>query len=315
MNKFRYPEDLILDRKNHPKKHYDKSISFLKNTHLGQLKLFSNELEFLLSFCCDENIIKHRKIIIYIGAGPGNHLVYLVKMFPTIEWHLYDVRFDDRLRSIKNVFIEERYFKDSDLNGYINMKEENQDLDLYLISDIRNLSYNSSDWNIEEELKVLEDMELQKEWIMKLKPKYSMVKFRPPFPEKEVFDKLGTDYIEYLDGKIYKQPWARGKSIETRLIIPGNKIKLVKYNLLDYEQQMFYHNSVLRQIEYSFNFSDKIDGLKVNSHLTLNKRYDCAYIITLMYQYFIRTSKDLPEDKIFKKIIIALDLVSKDHNF
>lgn len=308
---FNYPDDLRLDMKNHPRMKYDKKISFLKNLHLGQLKLFSNELEFILSYCCDENLGKKKKLILYIGAGPGNHLVYLAKMFPTFEWHLFDCRFDKKLEDVKNVFLEKRYFDDESLKVYQEMIErEGESLDLYFISDIRDLSYNSKNWNVEEELKVLDDMDLQKSWVLALKPKFSMLKFRLPFPEPEVISKLGKT-VSYLDGIIYKQPWARGKSIETRLIVSGEDLQDVKYSLSDYEEQMFYHNAVIRQKDYIFPLSDILNGKKISKYLTINTRYDCAYIITLLYQYFNRSKPGIDDKTLEKNIIKILNVISE----
>jgi hypothetical protein len=310
MISFNYPSDLRLNSDTHQQMKYDKKISFLKNLHLGQLKLFSNELEFILSYCCDENLGKRKKLILYIGAGPGNHLVYLAKMFPTFEWHLFDCRFDKKLEDVKNIFLEKRYFDDESLKVYQEMmKREGNNLDLYLISDIRDLSYNSKDWNVEEELKVLDDMALQKSWVLSLEPKYSMLKFRLPFPEPEVISRLG-ETVPYLHGTIYKQPWARGKSIETRLIVPGNDLRDIEYSLSDYEGQMFYHNAVLRQKDYIFPLSDVLNGKKISKYLTINTRYDCAYIITLLYQYFKRSNPNIDSEKLEKNIVKILNVIS-----
>lgn len=312
MTHFNYPDDLRLDSSSHEKLKYDKKISFLKNNHLGQLKLFSNELEFVLSYCCDSNILLKKKIILYIGAGPGNHLVYLARMFPTFEWHLFDCRFDPKLESVKNIFLEKRYFDEGSLKTYQDLIR-NENIDLYLISDIRDLSYNSKDWNVEEELKVLEDMALQKSWVEALKPRYSMLKFRLPFPEPEVLERLG-DEVPYLYGTIYKQPWARGKSIETRLIVPGDDIRDVMYSLTDYEGQMFYHNAVLRQKDYIFPLSDVLDGRRISKNMVVNKRYDCAFIITLLYQYFYRSKPDIDLKSLEIKIVKILNVISEYHD-
>lgn len=312
MKHFNYPADLRLDPSSHEKLKYNKKISFFKNNHLGQLKLFSNELEFILSYCCDANIFRKKKIILYIGAGPGNHLVYLAKMFPTFEWHLFDCRFDSKLESVKNVFLERKYFDDTSLETYQNLIK-NEDIDLYLISDIRNLSYNSNVWNAEEELKILEDMALQKSWVEALKPKFSMLKFRLLFPEPEIIERIG-DKVPYLYGTIYKQPWAGGKSTETRLIVSGDDIREVNYSLSDHEEQMFYHNSVLRQKDYIFPLSDILNGRKVSKNMTVNRRYDCAYIITLLYQYFHRSKPDIDMASLEAKIVKILNVISEYHD-
>ena len=311
---FNYPEDLRVDQTIHPKADYDESASFTLNKHLGQLKLFSNELEFLLSFVCDDNMTKKKKVILYIGSGPGNHLNYLTKMFPTIEWHLFDDHFDSRLESLKNVMVQVRYFSDDDMGDYKKIYADDPEVDLYLISDIRTLTFNSKKRSAEEEAKVLEDLTLQRKWIEYIKPKYSMIKFRVPFPYPDVIKLLGKDYIEYFDGILYKQPWSGSSSIETRIVI-DNTMREKRYNLATYEKQLFYHNKFIRQSNYVFPMSDVLVGVKVNNFFTINARYDCAYIITLLVQYFTRTSPLMEPLKIKDRIIRILDLVSKDTKF
>lgn len=302
----RYPQDLRLSPED-PRMLYDGKVTFMKNQHLGQLKLFSNELEFMLSFVCTPDTRK--KIVLYIGAGPGNHLVYLTKMFPTVEWHLFDCRFDDRLRTIKNVQVFQRYFLEEDTIRYSELNKD-PNIDLFLISDIRDMTYDSKNWSAKEELKLLKDLELQRSWVVALKPKVSMLKFRLPFPEPEVFSLVGGETIRYLDGIIYKQPWSRGKSIETRLVVPIDKDGTFPekvYDLSKYEQQMFYHNAILRQNNYQFPLRDSLIGTRINKILTINSRYDCAYTLILLYNYFTRVG----ESNMKPKIIKILDFVSR----
>lgn len=154
-------------------------------------------------------------------------------------------------------------------------------------------------------------MALQKAWVETLKPKYSMLKLRLPFPEPAVIERLGTDKVLYLYGIIYKQPWSRGKSIETRLIIPGDDIREVYYDLYKYESQLFYHNAILRQKEYTFPLSDILDKKKVSKNLTINRRYDCAFIITLLYQYFHRSKPDIDTQSLETKIVKILNVISE----
>lgn len=316
MSDFKYPDDLIL-HENQPKMTYDGSKTFTKNMHYGQVKLFSNELEFLLSFVFknDRGKSDKRKIVLYIGAGPGEHIVYLAKMFPTVEWHLFDCRFDPRLEKNKNVYLELRYFRESDVKIFRDFARE-PDIDLYLISDIRNLTYDSKSWSFEETMKSWEDMELQRSWVEQIKPVYSMLKFKLPFPEPEVLEKIGES-VSYLPGIIYKQPWARGKSVETRLIISSENMVPVEWSLKDFEEQMFYHNAVIRQEEYNFPFSDELDGLVISRDLKLNKRYDTAYIVTLLYQYFLRVDPGIIQkpDKLKTRIIGILKHIGvRDHS-
>lgn len=305
---FRVPEDTVL-HKDDPEKQYSEKVRIETNTHLGQLKLFCNELGFLLNYVCDENMATHRKIFLYIGAGPGEHVVILAKMFPTIIWHLFDNRFTDKLRTMKNVQIFERYFTDDDVALYrdLSMKPET---DVYLVSDIRNMSYASGAWTVEEELKVVEDMSLQASWVKAIKPRFSMLKFRLPFYEEAVVKHYGGEYVNYLDGIIYKQPWARNKSTETRLVVDGSNIRDRQYSFRKYESQMFYHNVVTRNTTFLFPLSKELNRVKVSRNLTLDNHYDSAYTISLLYNYFKRSSGDLLDTTMASRIIKILSIVS-----
>lgn len=317
---FEYPRDAILDLKIHPKASSPAGKN--ANLHLGQTKLFSNELAFILSYVFKEvpsrspptregvpprdslRGVPPRKVILYVGAGPGFHLIYLIKMFPNIEWHLFDVRFcDDLLAEARKpnprVFIEKSYFDENAVTTYREMSTD-PNIDFYLISDIRDLSFDSRNWSLEEEHKVIEDMLLQKSWVESLRPKYSMLKFRLPYAD--TIDTFGEE-IMYLDGTIFKQPFAKKKSTETRLIVDGDVIRDIPYSLREFEPAMSYHNMVIRGREFIFPLSDQLNGKEVSRLLKINKKYDCAYLITLLHTYFVRTGvRDLAviESRIMK---------------
>lgn len=312
MEDFKCPDDLKVSLENDPKMKYDSSKTFYLNMAYGQVKLFSNELEFMLSYVF-KGKSKKKKIVLYIGAGPGEHLVTLVKMFPTVEWHLFDNRFDPRLDKIKNVHLELRYFDDISLE-YYKVISNNPEFELYMISDIRNLSYDSKNYTVEEAIKSLEDMNLQRRWVEELLPKYSMLKFKLPINEKEITDVLG-DTLEYLPGIVYKQPWARGKSIETRLVISGSEVasgnRSKVYSIKDFEEVMFYHNAVTRQKEYRFPFSDELNGMVISKEFKLNKRYDTAFIVTILNEYFVRMNPSMYSSQVRNNIIKVLKMIGK----
>lgn len=311
---FNYPEDTILNQKTAERRPYENKTIFTNNIHLGQLKLFSNELQFILSYIFNNNLDPRKQnILLYVGAGKGHHLYYLAKMFPTLNFHLFDCRFDDKLYTLKNIKIEKRYFENEDVEYYSRLSRD-PDFELFFISDIRDLTLDSKKWNIEEQIKIIEDMNLQKRWVEEINAKASMLKFKLPYPDPEVIDYLKGKKFEYLDGIIYKQPWAKGKSIETRLVIPREYIENKKYDLMMYEEQMFYHNAIIRQKDYVYPLSDKLVGIKVNKNLTINARYDCAFIITLLVEYYHRSKPNLEEKKLIKNILHILNYVTFGNN-
>ena len=176
--------------------------------HLGQRKLLLTEVNFLTN---------HGDLstnIIYIGAAPGHHIPFLSELFPNHNFYLYDPR-DFAIEETNNILIFQKYFELNDV----------QDLDNFiLISDIRqeiNLKSMSQDEICH---LVMEDMELQKNWVISLKPKVSLLKFRIP---------LFCDTFEYLNGDLLLQPWAPESTFETRLIVPENITNEV-YKTSDY---------------------------------------------------------------------------------
>lgn len=305
MDKFVYPVSFILNQYKHGEREYDESLQLKRNIHKGQIKLFSNELLFILNHVYDSLSDNIQKLIVYVGAGPGHHLPLLIKMFPKLNWHLYDCRFDNKLSYFENVKLYQRYFEDTDLENYKKLKSK---FDIYFISDIRDLSYDPKKQTLEEEMKIFNDMDLQKNWVKELKAKYSMIKFRPPFPVQHVLDYLKKDYIEYLPGIIYKQPWAKITSVETRLVIHEKDCnKTAYYNLKKYESQMFYHNSIFRNKNFIFPLSGVFNDQNIDGKTKINTKYDFAFIITLFYHYFMRLNKE--DANVDKKIIKALKLL------
>lgn len=106
-------------------------------------------------------------------------------------------------------------------------------------------------------------------WIYKLKPDISMIKFRLPFFAETIGDsieeyiredfdfskKLGIDFIadykkkklRYPEGEIYLQAWAPISSTELRLYIKKKDIaNFIDYNPREIENKMFYFNSISR---------------------------------------------------------------------
>ncbi len=176
--------------------------------HLGQRKLLLTEVNFLTNFC------DLSKNIIYIGAAPGHHIEFLSYLFLDHTFYLYDPR-DFAIGETDKILIFQKYFELSDAKHLDNF---------LLISDIRqeinvNLMTQQEICNI-----VMEDMELQKNWVLNLKPKVSLLKFRIP---------LFCDTFEYLSGELLEQPWAPESTYETRLIVKENIVNKI-YKTSDY---------------------------------------------------------------------------------
>ncbi|CAD8125350.1 unnamed protein product [Paramecium sonneborni] len=95
---------------------------------------------------------------------------------------------------------------------------------------------------IENEQAVLRDNQLQMEWVKILKPQKAMLKFRCAYPTEI------NEPTEFFQGEIYIQAWAPASSTETRLI-PYHYLNTIFYDNHKYEEQLFYHNDVVRKIQ------------------------------------------------------------------
>lgn len=210
------------------------------NIHWGQFKLLFNEIAFLNYFYSPSN--HPRPIVVYAGAAPGTHIRILVKMFPQIlRWYLYDPR--DFYLTLEEpekskVEIHQSLFTNDNAQEFARFAQ--QGFSVFLISDIRTANYLTMT-SEENEKAIMDDNNLQMEWVKIINPIFAHLKFRLPY-----FNKYPTRYVEYYDGIILKQPWAPQTSSETRLVLKADA-KVVSYDIKLYEDQLFYFNRVVRE--------------------------------------------------------------------
>jgi cap2 methyltransferase len=230
--------------------------------HQGQRKLLLSEIEFLTNEY--DKFDKENKIFLYIGASAGKgsvHSYLLAKMFPEIEFHLWDKNeFYPKLDELSNVKIFKRWFLKKDAKNY---RKKN----VFLVSDLRDpdigKAKNNNNTNRQNSI-VFNDMDFQRELYEKIKPKSALFKFRLPWrPGK----------TEYLDGTIYYQCWQGPHSTETRLV-PNGKLKV--YDNTGYEQRLFYFNTETRRRYYPHTY-------KCYGHC-----YDCMSELFILCQYIDR---------------------------
>lgn len=258
------------------------SGSKLKNIHWGQLKLFSNEMLFLVENCVTDDVTE----LVYVGAAPGEHLVVLTQLFPGITFHLYDSnKFDLRLRNMarsdrlpdSNVVIYDKYFKDEDVAKWTDTK-------CIFISDIRTLSYDSKKTSFKDRKNnediVWRDMKLQQSWVEAIKPLHSLLKFRLPYAEKFELEK--GRYREYLSGTVYRQPFSKSGSSETRLYVSYPPLRK-QWDILAYEKKMYYHNKNTRKQK----FFHPLDALRqhVLEDYNLSNDFDSVFLANIVLDY------------------------------
>lgn len=255
-------------------KYYSRSDEERSVNHWGQRKLLLSEIEFLTMY------YDSAKLVVYAGAAPGTHTSYLSELFPKLEFHLWDPAPFTCKRS-KKIKIFRDFFTDDVAKSYASKDS------VLFISDIRTADPKVlSGIEVEEAIKF--DQKLQMDAHLLMNPVASMLKFRLPWNS--------TGNTEYLDGKIFLPVWGRQSTTETRLVVErGADMKL--YNDLEYEEQMFYFNTVTR-VQYYQHDVEKVPGL---CHC-----YDCASEVYILTKYL----KIVKNVKLYDAILNRVQIMS-----
>ena len=242
--------------------------------HYGQRKLLISEIMFLtpMSF----------PYCVYVGAAPGVKASWLAKLFPAVTFILIDPN-PFKIKNMDGIKITKlKGFKISDIpktksniilinefmTNELAQKLSNLNLQCSFISDIRTTLTNNDSKVRDED--VVYNLIQQYNWVRRLKPVYSMLKFRHPFhDQKGNFNKIAQlnkeieaakamgenidflkDYdngrLKYFKGAIAIQAWSPAFSAETRLITDGKELEYLDDHDV-YEQKMFYYNTGPRQ--------------------------------------------------------------------
>jgi hypothetical protein len=272
---------------------YVEGFKCKSGTHIGQRKLFLSEVQFLTN-----NIDNSPQYVVYAGAAPSNKGHMLSQLFPQVKFILVDPnrfdlivngvshhkRYTPDIRYLKRahkcgpaeyptgvsadnylseitssnhkIYLIEDYFTDE-------LAELFAVLNPYFISDIRT---NSEDEGEPDATDILWNMSMQFNWIMAIRPRAFMVKFRHPYYQNQLHfselqmiaveksKQLGIDFIsnyeakklEYLCGKIYLQAFPGQSSTETRLV-GGPELDIIEHvGVSEYENKFFYYNVVER---------------------------------------------------------------------
>lgn len=154
------------------------------------------------------------------------------------------------------------------------------------------------------DLDILWNCAMMKQWLKILKPKLFMLKFRCPYeftPESTY--KLLKDYeknmythealessdipfienfkkgiFEFIDGNISLQAFAAKRSTETRLI--GKSLKIKKYNIDEYNNKLFYYNTLHRPYGWH-----NINKTCINEKHNIDHCGDCALMCHIFEEY------------------------------
>jgi len=247
--------------------------------HWGQRKLLLSEIMFLTQY----GHLSHR--IVYAGAAPGHHIPYLSQLFPSHTFVLVDPN-PFGIRATSQIELKNQYFDDTLAQQFVNPN-------ILFISDMRTADYRQMS-PLENEQYILKDNETQMRWIQIMHPAKSMIKFRCPYPD------IIPEPIKMFQGTIMVQPWAPPTSTETRLIL-GPKLTMQTYDSHQYEEQLFYHNTVARVAHYP----QPIRGEG------LDQRFDASAEVIILYDFLTHFPQFQHTTSIMESIATTSQEISK----
>lgn len=301
---------------------YEKKLKFPIKCHWGQRKLLYTEIEFL-------NLVsKYLKLeeclIVYIGSAPCIHLPIILEMYKNLHFLLIDpAKF--LIKESENVRIENKYFTDETCDEVLEYSKKMKLDKIIFISDIRRQNTDAM---------VLEDLQWQQNWVIKINPEFCMLKFRFPFKLTNKNIPKNVEYINnkinekykfcYLAGRISLQIWQPFESAETRLIsskikyfnlpkkLDGEKYLVINYDTRKYEEKMFYYNTKTRQGTFTFKTKNLNSDEMKKYILGYDKSYDCVREFHIIHKYFKNYLKVKNNNKIIiDKLIYINNTISK----
>ena len=268
--------------------------------HNGQRKLFLSEVQFLTDLA---GVVEY---VIYAGAAPSHKGFVLWSLFPKLKFVLIDPnRFEIFIHGKPHTLANKsetyvRYLKTRPRKDWLKYLRET-DPGIFIIEDffteelatmfsalnsvfISDIRTNMVEDDFPTDIDILWNSAQQMNWIKALKPKFVMLKFRPPYFEKERIDEdeledyqradfakakaRGMDFIAnynkgdflYFDGTIFLQAWSGKASSETRLVFDRYD-KFRRYDSAEYENKFFYFMTIGRTLVHRRNeFADEKIG-------------------------------------------------------
>ena len=234
--------------------------------HNGQRKLLAVEVDFLTRAAGAAGT----GTVVYAGAAPGTHIPFLADLFPGLKFVLYDPRdFDPALRRCRSITTRVQFFTDDDAREWTGRGA-------MFVSDIRTGESLSDMSTGSANALVDRDMAMQRRWVELMQPAAFSLKFRLPYSTPGA----PTPPAEYLAGEVRVQPWAPQTSTETRLVGgAGDWARTATYDPAEYERQLFYVNTILRQWR---TFPHSVPTAAVPG---LDLCYDCAAEVAIWRAY------------------------------
>lgn len=244
--------------------------------HIRQVNKFKGEgnpqISLLMAevfFICKCTKRDAKNLIIYVGGHPGDHINFLAKFFPEMEFHVFDFLGSNKENfcmnkigpdpylnngeSLKNITKIYDFFSNDKARKYL---AEFSDRDIYLISDIRDKSYQNN-ISAEESSQIIDrDTYSQLEWCKILKPKFALLKYRPKLPSEclTVHPNLGDSKDMNDESKKLYYSYPRGKFL--RIPFQKKAQKAMYFITNNYEQtERYYHHDMISAINYHHGYT------------------------------------------------------------
>jgi hypothetical protein len=250
------------------------------NQHMGQRKLLLSEVQLLTRYYSRN--VKH-PILVYVGAAPGHHLLFLRELFPKVEFILYDgAGFDKELKKFPGTFeLHNEFFDTEKCRGLLDGRLKGRNF--MFVSDIRL----GATGKVAFEKQVMRDMDLQAEWVRVLQPQYSLLKFRLPYHLK------AGDTVKYFKGDLMYGIWPKVDSGETRLMVSRANINAsVDWDFEKYEQTMFFHNKYVRGFCFAGDVKAEYEPFVLSKNNIYCPCYDCISELNVYMAYVTSAIKN-----------------------
>lgn len=291
---------------NHARSKYKKDTKSYQKKHFGQLKLFLTNIQFITKYW---DVIKYPDpVLLYVGAAPCVWGLLFMKYFPSFELHLYDPsKFNDSLyieaKKNKKLFLYNQLFEDADAE-----KWKNSEKDIFFVSDIRLRTYDKEGENAQKD--VHECMLLQQDFVKKINPIFSQLKFKLPY------EGFNCDNYNYFDGRIYFQPWVGPLSSEARLVTSRPHTSTT-YICKQYEEMMFNHNIITRNNKITL-FKNVLDPdcskYQKLGKLGLSNNWDSSLTINIIKEYLEKVDIEANEDNVFNFFLTVSEAITTPKN-
>lgn len=217
--------------------------AYAYNPHL---KMLCNDVDFLTQKA------RAGDTAIYVGGSIGAYILLLAKMFPSVQFVMYDHNMSNSVKKAKdagllppNLQHREEVFSEK-VAAQLLLQDSLKSSKLLLMSDLRNITRNA--WGNEGQVavtdeNVVNDLHLQENWVQLLRPRSAQLKFKLPYH--------GPAQYSYLKGEINAQLFAKQTTSEIRLTVDAPLDEMQEYPRFLYDKQqhedsMYHHNYVVR---------------------------------------------------------------------